>query len=275
MTPATPTATRAPATADAAAPRRPARLLRHSLVLTGRSLAKSARNPGAMLNGVLTPALFLVLFTFLFGGSVAGSTDAYLLYLFPGIAVMGAGLSGMLSSGLAINIDMKKGVFDRFRSLPIGRSAPLLGSILADVVRYAVAVALLFGIGYLMGFRVQTDAASALGAVALMLGFGFCLSWVTVFLGVLVRDENAVMGFAFIAFIPLMLGTSLAAPVDTLPGWLQAWAGVNPATHAMDAARALLTGTPADGSIIRTLVWSAALLAVFCPLAVAAYARRR
>ena len=181
--------------------RRPAGLLRHSLILARRSLAKSARNPGALVNGVVTPAIFLLLFVYLFGGSVAGSTDDYLLYLFPGIVVMGAGLSGMLSSGLSINIDMKKGVFDRFRSLPIGRSAPLLGSIMADMVRYVIAIALLFGIGYLMGFRVQTDTGSALAALALVLAFGFCLSWVTVFLGVLVKDEGAVMAFAFIVFI--------------------------------------------------------------------------
>ncbi|ASR39448.1 ABC transporter [Prauserella marina] len=248
-------------------------LLRHSLVLARRSLAKSARDPGALVNGVLTPALFLLLFVYLFGGSVAGSTDDYLHYLFPGIVAMGAGLSGMLSSGLSINIDRKKGVFDRFRSLPIGRSAPLLGSIMADLVRYVITVALLFGIGYLMGFRVQTGLGSVLAAVALVLAFGFCLSWVTVFLGVLVRDEGAVMAFAFIAFIPLMLGTSLAAPVDTLPGWLQAWADVNPVSHAMDAARALLSGTPVDGSVALTLIWSAIILAVFCPLSLAAYNR--
>lgn len=255
--------------------RRPAALVRHSFILARRSLAKSARNPGAQVNGVVTPALFLLLFVYLFGGSVAGSTDAYLHYLFPGIVVMGAGLSGMLSSGLSINIDMKKGVFDRFRSLPIGRSAPLLGSILADMVRYVIAIALLFGIGYLMGFRVQTDLSCALTAIALVLGFGFCLSWVTVFLGALVKDEDAVMAFAFIVFIPLMLGSSLAAPVDTLPGWLQAWANINPVTQAMDATRALLTGTEAGDSITWTVVWSAIILVVFCPLAIAAYSRRR
>ena len=255
--------------------RRPFALLRHSLILAGRSLTKSARNPGVLINGVVTPTIFLLIFVYLFGASVAVSTDDYLHYLFPGIVVMGAGLSGMLSSGLSINIDMKKGVFDRFRSLPIGRSTPLLGSILADIIHYIVAIALLFGIGYLMGFRVQTDPGSAIAAVALVLGFGFCLSWITVFLGVLVHDEGAVMSFAFIVFIPLMLGTSLAAPVDTLPGWLQAWANINPVTHAMDASRALLSDTPADDSIAQTIIWSAIILIVACPLAIAAYSRRR
>ena len=250
-------------------------LIRHSLILTKRNLLKSVRNPGALVNGVVTPALFLVIFVYLFGGSVAGSTGEYLSYLFPGILIMGTSLSGMLASGLTINIDMKKGVFDRFRSLPIGRSAPLLGSVLADVVRYVIAVVLLFGIGYLLGFRVQTDLASALAASALAIGFGFCLSWITVFLGVLVKDEGAVLAFSFIAFLPLLLGTSLAAPTETLPGWLQVWADVNPVTHAMDASRALLTGTPAGGSVTLTLVWSAAILAVFCPLAIRAYGRER
>lgn len=254
---------------------RPAPLVRHSLVLARRSLAKSLRNPGSLINGVMTPALFMVLFVYLFGGSVSGSTDAYLQYLFPGVLVMGAGIAGMLSSGLTINIDMKKGVYDRFRSLPIGRSAPLLGSVLADLVRYLITVLILFAIGFLMGFRVGTDLPSAIAASVLAIGFGFGLSWVMVFLGVLLRDENGVMAITFISILPLLLGTSMAAPVETLPVWLQAWAGTNPVTHAMDAARSLLTGTPAGASVTLTLAWSAALVTVFAPLAVWAFNRER
>ncbi|PWV49178.1 ABC transporter permease [Nocardiopsis sp. L17-MgMaSL7] len=257
-----------------AAPR-PAPLIRHSLVLARRGLAKSLRNPGSLVNGVMTPALFMILFVYLFGGSVSGSTGAYLQYLFPGVLVMGAGIAGMLSSGLTINIDMKKGVYDRFRSLPIGRSAPLLGSVLADLVRYLVTVLVLFAIGHLMGFRVETDPGSAIAACALAIGFGFGLSWVMVFLGVLLRDEGAVMAITFVAILPLLLGTSMAAPVETLPDWLRAWAGANPVTHAMDAARALLTGTPAGDSVALTLAWSAALVAVFAPLSVWAFNRER
>lgn len=254
---------------------RPAPLLRHSLVLAGRSLTKSLRNPGGLVNGVMTPALFMVLFVYLFGGSVSGSTGAYLQYLFPGVLVMGASLSGLLSSGLTINIDVKKGVHDRFRSLPIGRSAPLLGSILADLVRYLIAVLLLFAIGFLMGFRVETDLLSTVAASALAIGFGFGLSWVMVFVGVLLRDENAVMAVTFIAILPLLLGTSMAAPVETLPGWLRTWAELNPVTHAMDASRALLTGTPIGDTVTLTLLWSAALVVVFAPSAVRAFSRER
>nr|WP_306368437.1 ABC transporter permease [Nocardiopsis sp. CC223A] len=248
-------------------------MARHSLLLARRGLARSVRDPGAIVNGVITPTLFMVLFVYLFGGSVSGSTGDYLQYLFPGVLVMGAGLSGMLASGVSINVDRRKGVYDRFRSLPIGRSAPLWGSVPADVVRYALAVALLFAIGSLLGFRVTTDAGSA--AAALAMGFGFALSWVTVFLGVLVRGEGTVLAVAFVAFPPLLLGTSLAAPVDTLPDWLRAWAEVDPVTRVMDACRALLTGTPAGSSMAASLAWSAGLVAVFCPLAVAAHSRER
>lgn len=254
---------------------RPFGLLRHSLVLARRSLAKTSRNPGAVINGVVTPALFLVLFLYLFGGAVAGSTRDYLQYLFPGILVMGVGLAGTLSTGVSITIDMKKGVYDRFRSLPIGRPAPLFGSLLADVVRYLVGAVILFGLGYLLGFRVQTGIPSVLAAVALALAFGFCLSWVSILLAVLARDESTVLAFGFIAFLPLQLGTSLAAPIGTLPGWLGAWAHINPVTHVMDACRALLTGTPTGSSIALSLAWSAVLLVVFCPLAVLAHNRSK
>uniref|UniRef100_A8M6V2 Transport permease protein n=1 Tax=Salinispora arenicola (strain CNS-205) TaxID=391037 RepID=A8M6V2_SALAI len=253
---------------------RPLGLVRHSAVLAKRSLVKTKRSPGYLINGVMTPVIFLVLFLYLFGGAVSGSTDSYLQYLFPGILVMTTSLSGMLATGLNLNIDVKKGIFDRFRSLPIDRAAPLLGSVAADVVRYVVAVVILFGIGYALGFRVQSDPLSTLAAVLLAVAFGFCLSWVTVFLGVLVRDEGAVLAFSFVAFLPLVLGTSLSAPVDTLPGWLRAWANVNPVTHAMDACRALLNGGAAGDAVTQTLIWSAVLLVIFCPLAVLAYQRR-
>lgn len=254
---------------------RPLGWLRHSLVLARRSLAKTTRNPGPIINGVITPALFLVLFCYLFGGSVAGSTTDYLQYLFPGILVMGAGLTGMVSTGTNINLDLKNGVTDRFRSLPISRLAPLLGSVLADIVRYLLAVALLFAIGMILGFRVHGGLASAFAAACLAILFGFCLSWVTVFLGVLVKDANTVLAISFISFLPLQLGTSLAAPTETLPGWLHAWAEVNPVTHVMDACRALLNGTPVGDTITTTLIWCAALFVVFCPLAVRAYSRQQ
>lgn len=257
-------------------PTRPRRLgwLRHSVVLAGRSLTKTTRNPGPVINGIITPALFMVIFLYLFGGPVAGSTDQYLQYLLPGVLVMGAGLAGLVSTGTNIALDLKNGVQDRFRSLPINRVAPLLGSVLADVVRYTVAVAALFVIGTVLGFRVLADPAAALAAASLAILFGFSLSWITVLLAARAGDANAVLAFSFIAFLPLQLGTSLAAPTTTLPGWLRTWAEVNPVTQAMDACRALLNGTPPGGTVTATLLWSAALVVVFAPLAVHAYSRQ-
>ncbi|GIG87960.1 ABC transporter permease [Plantactinospora endophytica] len=254
---------------------RPPAWLRHSLVLARRSLVKTTRNPGPIVNGVVTPALFMVLFLYLFGGSVAGSTTDYLQYLFPGILVVGAGLAGMVSTGTNINLDLKNGVTDRFRSLPISRLAPLLGSVLADIVRYLLAVAILFGIGTALGFRLHGSLAAAFAAAGLAILFGFCLSWLTVFLAVLAKDPNAVLAFSFITFLPLQLGTSLAGPTDTLPGWLRAWAEINPVTHVIDACRALLNGTPVGGTLTTALVWCAVLFVVFCPLAVGTYSRRQ
>jgi oleandomycin transport system permease protein len=250
------------------------RWLRHSLVLARRSLAKTSRNPGAIVNGVVTPALFLVLFLYVFGGAVAGSTGDYLRYLFPGILVMGAGLAGLVSTGTNLTIDLRNGVTDRFRSMPISRLAPLLGSLLADVVRYVLAVAVLFLLGTVLGFRSQGGAVAAVGAVGLAIMFGFCLSWITVAIGVAVRSAEAVLAFSFLTFLPLQLGTSLAAPTDSLPSWLRAWVHVNPVTAVMDACRALLTGTPAGGAVATSLFWCAGIFAVFCPLAVWLYGRR-
>ncbi|MFI5490678.1 ABC transporter permease [Micromonospora echinaurantiaca] len=253
---------------------RPLRWLRHSLILARRSLAKTSRNPGAIVNGVVTPALFLILFLYLFGGAVAGSTDEYVQYLFPGILVMGAGLAGLVSTGTNINIDLKNGVTDRFRSLPISRLAPLLGSVLADIVRYLIAVAILFLLGTILGFRSHSGTATTLAAIGLAVLFGFCVSWITVLIGVMVKSAEAVLAFSFLTFLPLQLGTSLAAPTTSLPGWLQSWVHVNPVTVVMDTCRALLNGTPPGDRITTTLIWCAAIFLLFCPMAVWTYGRR-
>jgi oleandomycin transport system permease protein len=149
----------------------------------------------------------------------------------------------------------------------------LLGSVLADIVRYLLAVTILFGIGTILGFRIHGTIAAAIAAVGLAILFGFCLSWVTVLIAVLAKDASAVLAFSFLTFLPLQFGTSLAAPTETLPGWLRTWTEMNPVTHVMDACRALLNGTPVGGATSTTLIWCAVLVVVFCPLAVSAYGR--
>lgn len=271
----TATARRTPATqATYDSPHRPLGLARHSLVLARRGLTKTRRNPGVLLDAVLLPVVFLLLFVYLFGGAVAGSPREYLQFVFPGILVMTTLLTGMLATGVTINLDIKKGVFDRFRSLPIGRSAPLIGSVVGDLIRYAVTLAVLFGVASLMGFRVETGLLATAAAAALAVVFSFAVSWATVLIGVLVREPIVVQSVGFLAIFPLAFGTTMVAPAETMPGWLQAWVGVNPVSHAVDATRGLLLGGPVAGPATNTLLWSAALLAVFAPLAVAVYRRR-
>ncbi|MFC7406001.1 ABC transporter permease [Georgenia alba] len=255
------------------APRRGAGM-RQSLALAGRSLTKTKRNPGMVLDALMLPVIFLLLFVYLFGGAVAGSSREYLQYLFPGILVLSTVLVGQTSTGLNIVLDMKKGVFDRFRSLPIERAAPLIGSVLGDAIRYVVACVALFALGYALGFRVETGVGQALAAVGVAIAFGFGLSWLTVWVAVLLRDENLVTTVAFLVPFPLVFGTNMVAPIDTMPGWLQTWAEINPVSHAIEACRALLLGGPAADAAVLTLLWGAGFLVVFGTLAVYAYRRR-
>ncbi|GGV16360.1 transport permease protein [Actinomadura cremea] len=253
---------------------RPFPLVRHSLLLAGRSLTKTRRNPGLLSDALFLPIIFLLLFVYLFGGAVSGSTQEYLQFVFPGVLVMTMVLAGMASVGIAINVDIKKGVFDRFRSLPIGRSAPLLGLVVSDGPRYVIASAVLFATGYLMGFRVETNAAAALAAAGLAAVLGFALSWITILIGVAIREETVVTTVAFLAIFPLSFGTSMAVPTETMPGWLRAWVDVNPVGHAVDACRGLLVGGPVAADAIATLLWSGGFVLVFAPLAVRVYRRR-
>jgi oleandomycin transport system permease protein len=273
------TTTRNPArTADpltrAVPPGRPYGLVRHSLVLGRRSLVKTLRNPGQLGDAVLLPIIFLVMFVYLFGGAVAGSPRHYLQYIFPGVMTMTMIISGMMATGVNLNVDIKKGIFDRFRSLPIGRSTPLVGSVLGDLIRYVVALAVLFGFAYLLGFRVHTGLLSALAACALVTTFGFCLSWAYVLAGVVIRETAAVQSIIVLTMFPLAFGTNMVAPTRTMPGWLQAFVKVNPVTHVVDAARGLLIGGPVAGPVVQTLAWATGIIVIFAPLAVYAYRRR-
>ncbi|MEU8313023.1 MULTISPECIES: ABC transporter permease [unclassified Micromonospora] len=252
---------------------RPFGLFRHSLALAGRSLVKTVRTPEQLLDVTLQPIVFVLIFVYLLGGAVAGSQHEYLQLLLPAIMVQTV-LFASIATGVSLNTDVEKGVFDRFRSLPIARSAPLVGSVVGDLVRFVVSIVVLLGFGYALGFRVGTDPLSALAACLLTIGFAFAVSWIGVLLGVVMRSPGAVQGTAFLLLFPLTFGTNMMVPTDTLPGWLQWWVGVNPVADVMEATRGLMIGGPVAGPVSRTLLWTVAIIAVFAPLAVRAYRRR-
>ena len=168
-------------TLDRPAPK-PFKLIRHSLELTRRSLIKTWRTPEALIDVTLQPAIFLVIFVYIFGGAVAGDTHTYLQFLLPGILAQTIA-QGAIAIGVNLNTDLGKGIFDRFKSLPIPRAAPLVGAVLGDVVRYVIVILSTFVVGYLMGFRILTDPLSAVAGCLLAILFALCLSWVSVFIG--------------------------------------------------------------------------------------------
>jgi oleandomycin transport system permease protein len=250
------------------------RTARHSLALAQRNLIGVMRNPEALLDVTIQPVIFILLFTYVFGGAIAhGSQHDYLQFLLPGILAQTIAFGGV-AIGVNLNSDIEKGVFDRFRSLPIARAAPLVGAVLADVVRYALLCSITLGFGYVLGFRAGTGVLEVLGACLLAIGFALCLCWASVFIGMVARTPGSVQGILMLALFPLTFGSSTFVPVDTMPDWLQTVTKVNPLTHLVGALRGLTVGGPVAGDVLWTLGWMAALLAVFVPLALRAYGRR-
>lgn len=269
-----PIAPTAPATASAR--RSLTRSLRHARVIARRSLIKTSRTPEQLIDVTIQPVIFLLLFVYVFGGAIsggmAGGRHAYLEYLLPGLLGQGIAM-GSVSLGQNLNADIQKGVFDRFRSLPISRSTPLVGAVVADFFRYLILCTIFVGFGYVIGFRVHTDLVSTLGAVAVAIGFALCFAWVSVWVGMTVRSPGAVQGVMFLLIFPLSFGSSTFVPVGSLPGWLQAFTKANPITQLVDVVRGLMLGGPVSEHLLWTAVWGAGLLAVFVPLALRAYRR--
>ncbi|GLY94470.1 ABC transporter permease [Actinoplanes sp. NBRC 103695] len=251
-----------------------AALLRHATALARRSLIKTARTPEALLDVTLQPVIFLLLFTYLFGGAISGGDRAgYLQFLLPGMLAQSLAMGG-IALGQNLNADIEKGVFDRFRSLPVARSAPLVGAVAADIVRYLTVCVVMLGFGMLIGFRVQTGFVPALAAVGLSVAFGLCFCWISVWVGMLVRTPGAVQGLMFLLVFPLSFGSNVFVQTSTLPGWLQWFVHVNPITPLVSTIRGLLIGGPVASHLVVTLAWMAGLLLVFVPLALRGYARR-
>jgi oleandomycin transport system permease protein len=243
------------------------RTIRHAVALARRNLIKTMRTPEQ-------PIIFLLLFVYVFGGALGGgSRHDYLQYLLPGLLAQGIAM-GSVALGQNLNADIEKGVFDRFRSLPIARSAPLVGAVLADFFRYLTLCVIYLVFGYALGFRVETNAAGALAAIALSVGFALCFCWISVFIGMKARTSGSVQGIMFLLIFPLAFGSNVYVQPGTMPGWLQAFVHVNPMSQLSAAVRGLTVGGPTGAHVGWTLLWMAILLVVFVPLALRAYRRR-
>lgn len=259
-----------------AAPKRlgPLTAIRNGLQLAWRSVLKIRANPEEVLGLMLQPVMFVTLFVFVFGQAMMGDWQSYRDFLMPGIIAQSV-IFATLGTGFSLSEDVEKGIFDRFRSLPIARSAPLTGAILGDLVRYSITVVMVMLVGLAIGFRPEGGAVGVVVAAALALLFAFALCWMSAFVGMIVRTPMAVQAFGMILMFPLTFSSSAFVSPQDMPGWLRAVAANNPVTHVVDAMRALMLGSgDATGPVVWTLVWTAIITAFFFPLAVWAYRRR-
>jgi oleandomycin transport system permease protein len=247
--------------------------MRHGAVLAWRNLVKFRHTPDQLLDITLMPITFVLMFVFLFGNAVSGDWHAYLQFVVPGIAVQ-ALMFATLGSALSLNSDIRDGIYDRFRSMPIARSAPLVGHILGDSVKYALAIVLVFAVGAVLGFRTHAGVLAIAAAAGLMLVFAFAVCWIATLIGVVARAAETVQALSLVLIFPLTFGSNVFVPTGKLPGWLQAWVKINPVSQVSDALRALLLGTHAGATVTRSLLWSAVIVVVFAPLAIASYRRR-
>ena len=243
-----------------------------ALTFGWRGMLKVKHVPEQLLDVTITPVMFTLMFTYLFGGAIAGSTAEYLDYILPGILVMSV-LFTTVYSGVALNTDLTKGVVDRFRSLPIWRPSPLLGSLLGDTVRYVIAGTVIIVLGVILGYRPDAGVVGAVAALGLVVLFSFGLSWVFTTLGLLLRSPSAVMNAGFIGIFPLTFLSNVFVDPTTLPGVLEAFVNVNPISILSTASRGLMEGNADGGDIAIVLVVAAALTAVFAPLTTRLYRR--
>jgi ABC-2 type transport system permease protein len=243
-----------------------------ALTFAWRGMLKVKHVPEQLLDVTVTPVMFLLMFTYLFGGAIEGSTGDYLDYVLPGILVMSV-LFTTVYSGIALNTDLTKGVVDRFRSLPIWPAAPLLGSLLGDTVRYLAAGTVIIVLGLILGFRPEAGAPGVLAALGLVVIFSFGLSWVFTTLGLLMRSPNAVMNAGFMGIFPLTFLSNVFVDPDTLPAGLEAFVNANPISILATCSRGLMAGNAEASDILIVLAVAAALTAVFAPLTLRLYRR--
>ena len=248
-------------------------VLTNTFTIARRNLLHIRANPGQLLEMSIQPLMFLVLFVYVFGGAIAGSSNEYLQFALPGILVQGITFL-MFTTALGLNDDFRRGLIDRFRSLPIARSAVISGRILADVVRIVWSILIITGFGVLLGFRFGGGTGGALGALVLVTAFGVTMCWLAAFIGIGAPTAESVNSWGFLIIMPLTFASSTYTATETMPGWLQAFVKANPVTHVIDATRGLMLGGPVAEPLVDSVIWLAIITAVFAPLAITRYRNR-
>jgi ABC-2 type transport system permease protein len=251
----------------------PAAPVAASFAFAWRSLLKIKHVPEQLGDVIGIPLLFTLLFTYLFGGAVAGSTHSYLQFLLPGTLVL-AVVFITVYSGVTLNKDLATGVFDRFRSLPVWRPALIVGALIGDIGRYLLAGGLVIGLGFAMGYRANGGAAGVLAAVALVLLFASALSWLWTTLGLVLRSPNAVMSIGFVILFPITFMSNIFVDPRTMPGWLHRVTDTNPVSHLVTATRGLMEGTVTTAQVLWVLAAAGLLIAIFAPLTAMLYQRK-
>jgi ABC-2 type transport system permease protein/oleandomycin transport system permease protein len=241
-----------------------------AMVVARRNLIRIARTPELLVFATVQPVVFVLLFRYVFGGSIKVPGTNYVDYLIPGIIVQTV-VFGATSTAVGLSQDMSKGIIDRFRSLPMARSAVLAGRTIADLVRNIFVVGLMIGVGTAVGFRFHNGFVPAVAAVLIALMLGYCLSWVFALIGLSVPDPESAQLAGFLPIFPLVFASSVFTSIESMPGWLQAFAKVQPITRAANTVRALTQGGAITRDLLWTIAWSLATVAVFAPLAVRRY----
>jgi ABC-2 type transport system permease protein len=230
--------------------------------------------PFQLFDVTVTPIMFTLLFTYIFGGALAGTPREYVQYLLPGVLVQTI-LFITVYTGVGLNSDIHKGLYDRFRSLPMWQPAPLLGALAGDVFRYSVAGALILVVGLILGFRPEGGVIGVILALALVLLFGFALSWLWIIAGMLVRTPESVMTTSFVVLMPLTFASDIFVDLSTMPGWLQAVVGRNPVTYLASASRGLMHGEVVWSDVAWVLAASAIIVLIAAPIAMRLYRKER
>lgn len=245
------------------------------VTLGWRAVLKIKHVPFQLFDATVFPLMMTLTFTYLFGGALAGSPREYIQFLLPGILVQ-AILFITVYTGVGLNTDLTKGLYDRFRSLPIWQPAPVFGALLGDVIRYGIAALVVIGLGLILGFRPQGGLPGVLAAVALVLVFAFSVSWIWIIVSMLVKTPESVMTMSFIFLFPLTMVSNIFVDPATMPGWLQTAVSYNPVTHLANVSRSLMHGqAPSTQSLLWVLLASAIIAAVFAPIALRMYRKER